>query len=90
MSDDKVIVRPLSSGEFREGLEAGWTGKVLDIDLVDDATTPELDPGALVEVKSGNRLYLGVLQTSHPSRVSVLVEHMLDRDEIEWISDVWG
>lgn len=91
MADEKrVKVRPLSAAEFREGLEVGWTGKLMDIHFVNNTAAPELRPGTLVEVQSAPRLYLGVLQENRGSDVSILVEHMLDRSEIHWIEDVWG
>ncbi len=90
MSEQKCVkVRPLSHPEFREGFEGCWTGKMLDIDFA-DAAAPEWDLGSLVEVESGTRIYLGVLQESGESGISILVEHMLDRGEIQWIPDVWG
>ena len=91
MTDPKrVTVRPLPDGESRDGVEAGWTGRILEIDLTDDARTAALASGALVEVEDDERLYLGVLQDTRPSGVSVAVEHALERRHIGWIRDVWG
>jgi len=90
MDPKRVTVRPLPDGESREGVEAGWTGRILDIDLMDDPRTPALASGTLVEVEDDDRLYLGVLQDRRPSGVSVTVEHALERRHIGWIRDVWG
>lgn len=86
----RVTVRTLPDGDPREGVEAGWTGCVLDIHLVDDPSTQGLAPGALVELEDDERLYLGVLQESGQSGISVAVEHALERRQIGWIRDVWG
>jgi hypothetical protein len=91
MSDETwVRIRPLSGTEFREGFETGWQGKIVDIQFATNAAAPELPPGTLVEMESGSRFYLGILQESHASGVSILVEHKLERSEIDWIQDVWG
>jgi len=86
----RVTVRPLPDGDCREGLEVGWIGRVLEIQLTNDPRSQGLAPGALVEVEDDERLYLGVLLDSGPSGVSVAVEHALERRHIGSIRDVWG
>ncbi len=84
-----VRIRPLSGTGYREGFETGWEEKILGIQFASGAAA-ELAPGTLVEIESASRFYLGVVQESYGSGASILVEHMLERNEIEWIQDVWG
>ena len=70
-------MRRLPAGEFRDGFETRWTGRILEIEFVDGATPVELAVGALVEVELETRLCLGVLQATQQSSISVLVEHSL-------------
>ena len=88
--ENRVRMRPLPAGPFREGWEVRWTGKVLDIDFADQSATADLPAGIPVEVQSEERLYLGVLQERHMTRVSIEVEHYLERSQIESIREVWG
>jgi hypothetical protein len=86
----RVRLRLLPDGAFRNGLEAGWHGKVLDVDLLEHDGRPELDAGAPVEVESQSNVYLGVLQECRTAGVSILVEHSLERSQVGWIEDIWG
>jgi hypothetical protein len=91
MSEEtQVRVRRLPAGEFRDGFETRWTGRILEIEFVDGATPVELAVGALVEVELETRLCLGVLQATQQSSISVLVEHSLETGQIGWIREVWG
>lgn len=87
---DWIALRPLPDGEFRQGAEAGWQGRILDIDFVDQSATADLTTGIPVEVRSEGRLYLGVLQERRLGHVSIHVEHCLDRGQVESIREVWG
>jgi hypothetical protein len=86
----RVRLRLLPGGAFCNGFEAGWKGRVLDVDLLEHDARPELDAGAPVEVESQSNLYLGVLQECRSAGVSILVEHSLERSQIGWIEDIWG
>ncbi len=91
MSEAKrVRLRPLPAGEFREGVEVGWQNRVLDVDLVDDTTAAGLEPGVAVEVESQSGIYFGVLQDRRMAGVSIVVEHSLERSQIESIQELWG
>jgi hypothetical protein len=91
MSEEKrVRMRLLPGGEFREGMEAGWKGRLMDIDFLDPSAAGGWNAGAPVEVEAGAKLYLGVLRERDATGVSVLVEHSLDRSQMDWIQEVWG
>jgi hypothetical protein len=91
MSEEvQVRVRRLPAGEFRDGFETGWTGRILEIEFVDGVTPSEMAVGAPLEVEMETRLCLGVLQASEQSSISILVEHSLESGQIGWIRDVWG
>jgi hypothetical protein len=91
MSEDtQARVRRLPEGEFYNAFDAGWTGRILELEFADEATPPDFAVGAMVEVELPTRLCLGVLQAAGRSGISVLVEHSLESAQIGWIRDVWG
>jgi len=83
-------VRLLPDGPVREAREVRWTGHLLDLEVAVRENEPELHAGALVEIESGPKLYLGVVEQSRGAALCVSVEHALDRDALEWIQDAWG
>jgi hypothetical protein len=86
----RVKVRVLPGGELWEAVETGWTGRVVHIEYT--AQTLEIPPavGVPVEIDTGTKVYLGILEDSTASGASVLVEHLLDSSNIEWIDRVWS
>lgn len=88
--NQRLTIRLLPDGPMREGSEAAWTGRLLDIDFAGDPQSPALAPGALVEIQSETRLYLGVVQYGTESRLAVLVEHSLERKHVDDMQETWG
>lgn len=90
MDDRWMRVQGLPGGECRDSQEAGWAGAILHIEYVEPGTGPDLEPGTPVQVESQLKVYLGVVEETGPTGVSVSVEHSLDRGDIELIHEVWG
>ena len=82
-------VRLLNSDEIHTGFLSGWSGAVAEISLPEGSAT-HFVLGALVEMESEERLYLGIIQDMGPSAMSILVEHSLERSQLGWIQQVWG
>ena len=89
MQETPVRVRLLNSEESHAGFVSGWGGAVAEISLAEGATTRFI-LGALVEMESEERLYLGVIRGMRPFGLSILVEHSLERSQLGWIQQVWG
>ncbi|HXJ38878.1 MAG TPA: hypothetical protein VNH18_06340 [Bryobacteraceae bacterium] len=49
-----------------------------------------LAAGTLVEVSSGERIYLGTICSCHDGTVLIEAEHELDKAALEAIQRVWG
>jgi hypothetical protein len=89
LQDTPVRVRLLNSDEVHGGFAAGWSGAVAEISLAEGSAT-HFVLGALVEMESEERLYLGVIEDMGPSGMSILVEHSIERSQLGWIQQVWG
>lgn len=89
LPETPVRVRLLNGDEIHAGFVAGWSGAVAEISLSEGAAT-HFVVGALVEMESEERLYLGVIQDTGLSVLSIRVEHSLERSQLEWIQQVWG
>ena len=90
MPDGKPVkVRPLPDGSGREGQEAGWTGSLLRVIFADQLGSAALPPRTPVEVEAEANIYLGEVEESSPSDITVQVEHSLERSQIARIRDVW-
>lgn len=85
-----MSVRPLPGGLFRDGLEVSLRGRILEVEFPEHADMTDLTPGAPVEVESSERVCLGVIQDRLGTGVSIRIEHLLQRSEIESIQAVWG
>ena len=83
-------LRRLPDGAQRHGWEAGWRGKILDIEFPDESAAGDLCPGVSLEIEAPDRLYLGVVLERGAAHVSVAVEHYLELGQIEAIREVWG
>jgi hypothetical protein len=81
-----VKVRTLPDGEFRHASEVGWTGRLLELDLMGGS----FPLGALLEIENGAMVYLGELQQQTGSTAVVAIEHSVNRDELKPIQDIWG
>ncbi len=89
LPDTPVRVRLLNSDEVYAGSAAGWSGAVAEISLA-ESPAAHFVLGALVEMESEERLYMGVIEDMGPSAMSILVEHSLERSQLGWIQQVWG
>jgi len=89
-SETVVRMRRLDAGDFYEGFEAGWSGRVLAIDLPEGERAPDLAPGTLLELETAAKLYLGVVLDTWAAGLSVSVEHSVDRRQRESIQAIWG
>ncbi len=83
-----VRLRRLPDGDFQEGAEVGWQGRVLEVDLLGGQGGFSL--GAPIEIECGSMLYLGEWQHGSGSTGRILVEHSVDRAKLASIQDAWG
>ena len=81
-------LRSLPDGNFQEAEEAGWEGNMLHLTLPEGQAG--LSPGALAEIQSESKLYLGEVRQCDGSGMKVLVEHALDRQQLASMQDTWG
>ena len=81
-------LRRLPDGAFQEGVEVGWEGRVLEVDL--PGGRGGLSPGAPLEIECGSMLYLGELQHGSGSTARIVVEHSVDRSKLASMQDAWG
>jgi len=86
--DAQTIIRfrLLPHGEFREAVQLGWKGQIMEIAPLG----LDLALGALIEIESECMLYLGELCQRDASVYSVRVEHALDRAKLAADRDHWG
>lgn len=81
-----VKVRTLPDGKFRHASEVGWTGRLLELDLLGES----YPLGTLLEIENGGMVYLGELQQQTGSKAVVAVEHSVNRGTLKPIQDAWG
>jgi hypothetical protein len=79
-------VRRLPDGDFQEGLEAGWEGRLLRVEVSGE----EFAVGMPLEIECGSMIYLGELQERSGSRHVILVEHSVDRAKLDFLEDSRG
>ncbi|MGA2270466.1 MAG: hypothetical protein ABSH44_18485 [Bryobacteraceae bacterium] len=82
-----IKLRRLPDGDYREGVEIGWKGRVLEVDL--PSQEGGFPPGTPLEIDCGSMLYLGELQQGSGSTARILVEHSVDRAKLDSIQDAW-
>jgi hypothetical protein len=83
-----VKLRRLPDGDFQEGVEVGWEGRVLEVDL--PGGKGGFSPGAPLEIECGSMLYLGELQPGSGATARILVEHSVDLAKLASMQDAWG
>ena len=84
-----VNIRRLPDGREFHGMERGWKGRLLTIEVSDPLFKDELGPGALVECTTQNHAYLGVIQETAAEEIFIAVEHSIERARLEPINDIW-
>ena len=88
MSDCSLMkLRSLPNGDVQKAKEVGWEGNMLQVTLADGQ--PGLSPGALAEIESATKLYLGEVRQCTGSAIKILVEHSLDRARLASMQDTW-
>jgi hypothetical protein len=83
----EMTVRQLPDGEPYGMKEIIRKGRSIEIELLEEA--PNLASGALVEISSTDVLYLGEVQARQGSRLSVMLEHAVDRAKVLAIQALW-
>lgn len=87
---EQISLRQLPAGRIRRALFRGLQGKLLEIEMVSGEEAAGLDTGALVEVDGERTLYLGEVYSRDGMRLAVAVDHVLDRQALVEIQDVWN
>jgi hypothetical protein len=83
----EMTVRQLPDGEPCRMKEIVRKGRSIEIELLEEA--PNLASGALVEISSAENLYLGEVQARQGLRLSVMLEHAVDRAKVLAIQALW-
>lgn len=81
-----AMIRSLPDGEFRNATLLKFEGQALRIDV----PGPPLAPGSLLEIESGNALYLGAVERGIGTAYSVAVEHFIDRAALAAVREIWS
>jgi hypothetical protein len=90
MPRQEITVRRLPDGVSLPATEESWSGRVVNIQLVDAANERELRPGALAEIESPEQIYLGVVLAGEQGRLSVDIEHAVNRKSLSQIQRNWN
>jgi len=85
----QITIRRLPDGEIQGGFERALKGALLEAELTSGAAGDMLDAGALVEVQSQARIYLGEVRTVRGATLSIWVEHIVDRAALTAIQRTW-
>ncbi len=83
----EMTVRQLPDGEPLRIKEIGRQDRSVEIELLEESAS--LTSGSLVEISSADNIYLGELQMRQGSRLSVMIEHAVDRAKIKAIQALW-
>jgi hypothetical protein len=84
----EVSLRKLPDGDVKPARECSWSGRYLELELLDDGD--EFGIGALVEIETGEAIYLGEAQRRQGPRLWVAVEHSVDRGKLARIQESWN
>jgi hypothetical protein len=89
-AESEITVRQLPDGVPRRAAEQSWHGSVVEIELLGEAGSGELDPGSLAEIESTGSIYLGAVTSRREASVMVDIEHALDRTKLSRIQEMWN
>jgi hypothetical protein len=84
---NETTVRQLPAGDPRRAREIARKGRSIEIELLEEAS--DLTTGKLVEISSEENIYLGELRTRQGLRLTVTLEHAVDRAKIMAIQALW-
>jgi hypothetical protein len=87
--DQQVTVRLLPDGDPFPAILDKVDGHLLSLDFAPNPSPPHFRAGDLVEITSPATLYLGVIRNNQGDRMTVAVEHALDRETLATIQQVW-
>ena len=83
----EMTMRQLPDGEPRRVREIGRQGCKMELELLEDASN--LVSGSLVEISSAENIYLGEVQARQGLRLSLMLEHAVDRAKVTAIQALW-
>jgi len=86
--ESEVALRRLPEGSFEKALERSWSGRYVELDLLADSDQFPL--GALVEIDTGEAIYLGEIQRRQGHRLWAAVEHSMNRAKLARIQEAWN
>lgn len=92
MSDQQnqqVTVRLLPDGDTHRAYLDNLQGQLLYLGLLPVTPPENLLVGSLVEVASPANIYLGVVRSRQAEKMTIAVEHMLDRETLTVLQQVW-
>jgi hypothetical protein len=88
MSESSLVrFRRLPDGEFQPVKDATLDGNVLQFTLLDGQQSPT--SGALLEIESDAKVYLGEVRQCKGSVIKIVIEHILDRARLASMKDTW-
>ncbi len=87
--NQQVTVRQLPEGDAFSAMLEALDHQLLRLNLLPENTALNLGAGALVEVNCSRTLFLGEVTARDGGRVTVRIEHALDRAALESIQQVW-
>lgn len=80
----------MPQGTPASGLHCGLEGRLLEIELTSGTDISCFPAGSLIEVGSPTTLYLGEVYVSDGRRRVIGVEHLIDRESLAAIQDLWS
>ena len=86
---NRVTVRRLPLGEAQHAAIDGQAGQQMRILVGPGASVPDFAAGVLVEIESGQMLYLGEVLSRQDNLLTVGVEHVLNRAALAAVQEVW-
>lgn len=84
----EVALRRLPEGIVARAIQTSWNGRDLELELI--AAADEFGTGALAEIETSDAIYLGVVRRRQGLRLSIAVEHWLDKAKLARIQALWN
>jgi len=85
--ESEVALRRLPEGSFERALERSWSGRYVELELLANADLPL---GTLVEIDTGEFIYLGEIQRKNGTKLWVAVEHSMNRAKLARVQEAWN